>query len=164
MLNFHIGVPHHSDSGRDDIQLLYDNFYYQTTAWDNISTNGGLGFTENTLALAGGPSGLGLYNTFLNNVLGSSGVNYLGPAQMPQYPGICSYINLYARYGYSNPCPSTGGSPIPYADAYQVVHAGFGQSAAGVTNIVQPYYFPSSPSGRAFGSRDFSISGCEHRK
>ena len=34
MVNFHIGIPHHNDAGRDDIQILYDNealknqFYY----------------------------------------------------------------------------------------------------------------------------------------
>ncbi len=70
VLNFHVGVPHRFDGGRDDIQLLFDNFYYQTTSFDNVSTNGGLAFTENAFAIAGGPSGLGLYNTFLNNALG----------------------------------------------------------------------------------------------
>ncbi len=155
VMNFHIGVPHRFDAGRDDIQLLFDNFYYQTTSFDNVSSNGGLAFSENAFASAGGPSGLGLYNTFLNDVNEvppSQQMNFLGPAQMRQYPGLCAYINFYAFLGYSNPCASSGYSPMPYADAFQVVHASFGQPAANAAGIIAPYFFPSSPAGREFGS------------
>ena len=152
VINLHFGVPHHNDGGRDDVQVLYDNFYYQTTTWDNVATNGGLPFTENAFAGAGNPNGTGLYNTFLGNALGQPGAQFLPPAQMPQYPGVCAYINLYALFGISTPCPSTGYSPMPYADAYQVVGAHFGQAATGSPDIVAPYLFPSSPTDRAFGS------------
>lgn len=156
VLNFHIGVPHRFDAGRDDIQLLFDNFYYQTTSFDNVSANGGLAFTENAFAIAGGRSGLGLYNTFLNNFYkvppSQQPINYLKPAQMPQYPGICAYINFIALFGGSNPCPSSGFSPMPYADAFQVIGTTFGQPAVGATKIVAPYFFPSSPVDRQFGS------------
>jgi Carboxypeptidase regulatory-like domain/TonB dependent receptor/TonB-dependent Receptor Plug Domain len=152
VMNFHIGIPHRKDGGKDDVQILFDNFYYQTTTWDNVSTNGGLPFTENAFADAGNANGTGLYNTFLGNALGHPGTQYLPPAQMPQYAGVCAYINLYALFGDSTPCPSTGYSPMPYADAYQVTNAHFGQAAAGATNIVSPYLFPSSPTDRAFGS------------
>ena len=37
VVNVHIGIPHRNDSGRDDVQLLYDNFFYQTSGWDNLS-------------------------------------------------------------------------------------------------------------------------------
>ena len=152
VINLHFGVPHHNDGGRDDVQVLYDNFYYQTTTWDNVATNGGLPFTENAFAGAGNPNGTGLYNTFLGNALGQPGAQFLPPAQMPQYSGVCAYINLYALFGISTPCPSTGYSPMPYADAYQVVGAHFGQAATGSPDIVAPYLFPSSPTDRAFGS------------
>src|SRR6185437_11551707 len=46
----------------------------------------------------------------------------------------------------------TGGSPVPYFDAFQVVHASFGQSALGQPNIVAPYLFPSTNPNRAFGT------------
>lgn len=152
VINFHFGIPHRNDSGRDDVQLLFDNFYYNTTTWDNVSTNGGLPFTENAFQQAGNPNGSGYYNTFLGNVAFGAPGAYLPPAQMPQYPGICAYMNLYALFGASLPCSSTGDSPFPYKDAYQVVNATFGQSAIGATNIVKPYLFPSSPTNRAFGS------------
>ena len=29
VMNFHFGIPHHKDSGKDDIQILFDNFFYQ---------------------------------------------------------------------------------------------------------------------------------------
>ena len=152
VINLHFGIPHHKDSGKDDVQVLFDNFYYQTTTWDNVSTNGGLPFTENAFAIAGNPDGSGLYNTFLGNALNAPGTPFLPPAQMQQYPGICAYINLYALFGISTPCPSTGYSPMPYADAYQVIGANFGQAATGAPHIVAPYLFPSSPTDRAFGS------------
>ncbi len=152
VVNLHFGVPHHNDSGKDDVQVLFDNFYYQTTTWDNVSTNGGLPFTENAFAGAGNPNGTGLYNTFLGNALGQPGAQVLPSAQMPQYSGICAYFNTLALFGYSTPCPSTGYSPMPYADAYQVVNAHFGQPASGAPNIVSPYFFPSSPTDRDFGS------------
>ena len=118
-------------------------------------------FTESVLSQAAGPSGTGLYNTFLDNALGAPGVNFLGPTQMAGTPGLCGYFNMYAAFGFSNPCSSSGYSPAPYADAYQVVGAGFGQPAAGATHIVAPYLFPSSPTNRAFGSgfSPYQISG-----
>lgn len=152
VVNFHIGVPHRSDAGRDDIQILYDNFFYQTLSWDNLSTFGGVPFFGDMFAGAANANGTGLYNTFLDNLLGEPGVNFLGPAGMPQYAGWCAIYNLYALFGDSNRCASTGYSPMPYYDAAQIVNAHFGESALGSPNIVAPYYFPSSPTDRPFGS------------
>ncbi len=152
VLNFHIGIPHRFDAGRDDIQILYDNFFYQTLSWDNLSTFGGVPYFGNMFAGVATPSGTGLYNTFLNSLFGSSGVNYLGPAGMPQYAGWCAIYNLYALFGLSNRCASTGYSPMPYFDAAQIVNAHFGQSALGSPKIVAPYFFPSTATDRPFGS------------
>ena len=102
VMNFHFGIPHHKDSGKDDIQILFDNFFYQTSGWDNISTNGGLGFMNATESPAGSASGLGNYNTWVANEFFGAPGNYLGPAQMPSPPGfvrgtICSISPEPAR-------------------------------------------------------------------
>ncbi|HEY1681833.1 MAG TPA: TonB-dependent receptor [Candidatus Tumulicola sp.] len=150
VINFHIGIPHKNDGGRDDVQLLYDNFFYQTTSWDNLSTFGGLPFFQQYLSPAGNPNGSGAYNSFMVNLFGKKYA--LPAAQMPAYAGMCAYFNLFNEFGASPPCASTGYSPAPYYDAQQIVGAKFGQSALGSPNIVAPYYFPSTATDRAFGS------------
>ena len=71
---------------------------------------------------------------------------------MPGSPGLCAWFNLLHLAGASPNCAATGYSPAPYYDAYQVVNAHFGQAAVGATNIVAPYYFPSTNPNRAFGA------------
>lgn len=148
--NFHFAIPHKNDEGRDDVQILFDNFYYQTLGWDNISTNGGLPLLQNALGQAGGTNGTnGLYGAFLTTL----GINPAGlQTTFPQYPGVCSLLNLYATFGVSNPCAPSGPSPLPYRDASMVNGATFGQLANTASGTVQPYFFPASPSNRAFGS------------
>lgn len=150
VINFHVAIPHKHDAGRDDVQILYDNFYYQTLAWDNLSTFGSLPYFQNMFSGVASPSGTGLYNTFLDNLLGAKGVNFLGTAGMPQYAGFCALFNLYALFGVGNRCASTGYSPMPWWDGQQIKGATYGQSALGQPNIVAPYYFPSSPA-HSFG-------------
>ena len=152
VINMHFGIPHKNDSGKDDVQVLFDNFFYQTSGWDNISTNGGLGLMNALESPAGTASGLGNYNTWVTNVFGLPAGNYLGPAQMPGSPGLCAWFNLLELVGASPSCAATGYSPVPYYDAYQVVGAHFGQSAVGATNVVGQYYFPSTNPNRAFGA------------
>ena len=146
VINFHVGVPHKHDSGRDDIQILYDNFYYQTLGWDNLSTFGSLPYFQSMFSGVANANGTGLYNTFLDNALGApAGYNFLGPAGMPKYAGFCALFNLYALFGDGNRCASTGQSPQPWWDGQQIKGATFGQSALGSPNIVAPYAFPDSP-------------------
>jgi hypothetical protein len=154
VLNFHFGIPHKGDAGRDDVQVLYDNFFYQTSGWDNLSTFGGLPFFQSFLSPAGNPNGTGAYNTFIDNAFGlPPNTPVLGPAQMPKYAGMCAYYNFFSVLaGFGPPCASSGYSPAPYFDATQIVNAKFGQSALGSPNIVAPYYFPSTATNRAFGS------------
>ena len=152
VINLHFGVPHHNDGGKDDVQVLYET----------STTRPRPGITSLRTAacrLPRTPSPSPATRTERASTTRSSATRsanparqFLPPAQMPQYPGVCAYINLYALFGISTPCPSTGYSPMPYADAYQVVGAHFGQAATGSPNIVAPYLFPSSPTDRAFGS------------
>jgi hypothetical protein len=161
VVNLHIGVPHKNDAGKDDIQILFDNFYYQTTAWDNLSTFGGLPFFGSMFTFAGtNPNGTGNYNTFLDNAFGAGTYNFLGTVGMPAFAGFCDYFNLYALFGLSPRCASQGPSPQPYFDGYQIVNAKFGDSALGSPNIVAPYYFPSSPANRPmfYGASPYLVS------
>ena len=161
VLNFHFAVPHKHDSGRDDVQILYDTFYYQTFGWDNLSTFGSLPYFQNMFSGVASADGTGLYNTFLDNALGApAGYNFLGPAGMPKYAGFCALFNLYSLFGVGNRCASTGFSPLPWWDGQQIKGATFGQSALGSPDIVAPYYFPSSPP-HSFGegASQYNVSG-----
>jgi hypothetical protein len=160
VVNFHVAVPHKYDSNRDDVQILYDNFYYQTFGWDNLSTFGSLPYFQSMFSPVANANGTGLYNTLLDNLFGAKGVNFLGPAGMPQYAGFCALFNLYALFGVGNRCASTGFSPQPWWDGQQIKGASFGQSALGSPNIVAPYYFPSSPP-HPFGAgvSPYAVSG-----
>ena len=40
ILNLHFGLPHHNDSGKDDIQLLYDNTYLHNTYYSSATRLG----------------------------------------------------------------------------------------------------------------------------
>ena len=42
--NFHFGIPHHNDAGKDDVQLLYYNFAYHQYFGDSVSDQGGEGY------------------------------------------------------------------------------------------------------------------------
>lgn len=158
VLNLHFAIPHKHDGGRDDVQIMFNNFFYQTQAWDNSSTFGGLPFLQSMFSQAGtNPDGTGNYNNFVNNAFGFGAppdVSILGPAASPNYAGLCDYINLYALFGASPNCAAMtpGTSPIPYYDAYQVTGATFGQSALANPNIVAPYLFPSTNPNRGFAS------------
>lgn len=158
VLNLHFAIPHKHDGGRDDVQLMYNNFFYQTQAWDNASTFGGMPFIANMLSQTGtNPDGTGNWNNFLTNLLGPApggAPSWIGPAASPQYAGICDYINTFSLFGVGPSCAATvpGGSPFPYYDSYQVSGATYGQNALSNPNIVTPYLFPSTNPNRAWGS------------
>src|SRR6185437_13061078 len=42
VLNFHFGIPHKHDPGRDDLQLLYDNSMQYQTYGNSLNDNGGI--------------------------------------------------------------------------------------------------------------------------
>ena len=122
--NFHFGIPHKFDSGRDDIQLLYDVAYSNEDWADSVNDLGGLGAFQN------------LYS-FIDPNLNNS---------------ACAMSGLAGALGYaSGHCATGGESPFPYQDGYIFAPGTkFGDSAANAKVI--PYYFPSSPTNRALYS------------
>ena len=128
IVNFHFGIPHHGDAGRDDVQALFYNFGYHQEFGDSIDQQGGLGFLNSNLAGWGGPSGYA-------EAFGAGAYNGLnGP-----YSNLCGYNAVL--FGPSA-CATTGGSPLRYADT-TIFNPGttFGQSAAGVGSTT--YFAPS---------------------
>jgi hypothetical protein len=118
--NFHFGIPHKFDSGRDDLQLLYDVGAAHSVYADSINDLGGLSAFQNLFS-------------FINPNLTKS---------------ACSVSKLAGAFGYSGgQCANGGASPFPYQDGYIFAPGTqFGQSAS--TASVIPYYFPSSSTNR----------------
>jgi hypothetical protein len=146
VLNFHFGIQHKNDPGRDDIQILYDNFAYHTVGYDNIDTAGSLSLLANSFAPWAGPTG---YAAQIGLAPGSYPV--YGGANS-QYQGTCAALATIGAFFGTPACPTTGGSPLAYGDGLQVVGVNFGASAAASANALQPYYFPSSPANRPYQS------------
>ncbi|HYK52702.1 MAG TPA: TonB-dependent receptor, partial [Candidatus Eremiobacteraceae bacterium] len=55
VVNLHFGLPHHNDSGKDDIQLLYDNTYLHNTYYSSAN-DWGLANDSQLANLNGGPA------------------------------------------------------------------------------------------------------------
>ncbi|HKU68446.1 MAG TPA: TonB-dependent receptor [Candidatus Baltobacteraceae bacterium] len=126
VLNFHFGIPHKFDQGRDDLQLLYDNSMQYQTYGSSLNDNGGINW------LSG-------YLTPFDTAGYSAGTPWAGTAG----GGLCGYEAFWA-FG----CSSGSASPIPYADTYIFAPGTqFGQSLN--TAKVAPYYFPNSPTNRS---------------
>jgi hypothetical protein len=139
VINLHFAIPHHNDSGRDDIQLLYDNSMQYQLYGDSMTDAGGLGFMNSMLApfatstaCFGPGTGCGDFT--------ATGLPYTGPAR-----AVCGYENLLGLG-----CAAIN-SPIPYTDS-MIFASGtsFGQSATTATAI--PYYFPNTNSNRALNT------------
>ena len=118
--NLHFGIPHKYDSGRDDVQLLYDIGAAHSVWADSINDLGGVGAFQNLFS-------------FIDPSLAKS---------------ACFMSKFAAGYGYSGgQCANGGPSPFPYQDGYIFAPGTqFGQNAA-TANVI-PYYFPSSPTNR----------------
>ncbi len=118
VLNFHFGIPHKFDSGRDDLQLLYDNSSQHQLNGDSINDAGGL--------------------SLLNAYLTPFGTAYEGD----NTAGLCGYEDSLGLG-----CAHGSGSPIPYIDTMIFAPGtSFGQTVASATTV--PYYFPNSPTNR----------------
>jgi hypothetical protein len=137
VINFHFAIPHKFDSGRDDLQLLWDNAMQYQTYGNSLNDVGGInwlsGFMAPYASAASAPWA------------GTSGA------------GLCGYEN---DWGVG--CSTSSVSPIPYEDSYIFAPGTqFGQPAANAT--VVPYYFPNSPTNRSLndfrlGNLDSAIS------
>jgi len=127
VINLHFALPHKFDSGRDDVQLLYDNSMQDQISGDAGVDAGGLANISNLLTPYAGFSTGGSPN-----------------------PGLCGYENfwgaLFGRIG----CAS-GNSPLPYMDSLIWANGtSFGQPAS--TAVAVPYYYPNSPTNRTLNA------------
>ncbi len=143
IINFHFGIPHHKDAGRDDVQVLYDNYYYHSIGWDNVNTNGGYSLMEQGLTGWAAPGG------YLDQIFGPG-----TSAAVPQYPGastpnICAFEFAYELVGVGSGCAQTGQSPFAWGDGALLQGVAFGAPASSAVGAAKPYYFPSSPQNRA---------------
>jgi len=126
--NFHFGIPHKNDGGKDDIQLLYNHGSIYSSYADSINDVGGLGMFANGLNVIG--AGPGTPAQALN----------ANACWLTQYAGANGYG--------SGVCAPSGPSPFPYADGL-IFPSGtqFGQSAVGIAPTT--YWMPNSPTNRA---------------
>jgi len=124
--NFHFGIPHKNDGGKDDIQLLYNHGSVYSSYADSINDIGGLSALQNGLAVTGAVFGTAEdINTTACDLVQYGGGVYTA--------GVCA--------------PPGGPSPFPYNDGH-IFPSGttFGQSATGATATT--YWFPNSPTNR----------------
>jgi Carboxypeptidase regulatory-like domain/TonB dependent receptor len=138
VMNVHFGIPHHNDSGKDDIQILYYDFAYHQLFGGFIDQQGGLNYMNSNLSGWGGPNGLAATD------FGAAGYN----GENGPYSNLCGYNA--ALFG-PTACATTGGSPLRYADG-TIFSPGttFGENAAKATST--PYFAPSTQTGRTPGS------------
>ncbi|MBV9736883.1 MAG: carboxypeptidase regulatory-like domain-containing protein, partial [Candidatus Eremiobacteraeota bacterium] len=115
--NIHIAIPHHNDSGRDDIQLLYNGSYLRGFGLDSVNDYGGLPFTQTQL-WGCGPNGVGFVSQ-----------QFMGGA--PCTPFVPHYVDS-----------NIVGNGVSFGQTIPV----------GGTLPSQTYFFPSSPTNRAFDS------------
>jgi hypothetical protein len=127
VLNFHFGIPHKYDSGRDDLQLLYDNSMQQQMNGDSPNDAGGYNYINALLTP---------YNIYSTN--------------NSSYAGLCGYENLWGAAFGKIGC-AKGPYPTPYLDSLiWAPGTQFGQLASNSTAI--PYYFPNSPTNRTLNA------------
>ena len=125
VLNFHFGIPHKFDGGRDDLQLLWDNAMQYQTYGSSLNDNGGMAW------LSG----------YLTPFAGASNAPWTGTP----VAGLCGYQNVFG-----GGC-ATSNSPDPYMDTFIFAPGTqFGQSVS--TATVVPYYFPNSPTNRTLNN------------
>jgi len=127
VINLHFAIPHKFDSGRDDLQLLYDNSMQDQLNGDAAVDAGGLANISAMLTPYAGYSSGG------------------SPT-----PGLCGYENfwgaLFGRIG----CAS-GNASLPYMDSLiWAPGTSFGQTAS--TAVALPYYYPNSPTNRSLNA------------
>src|SRR5665811_1774388 len=130
VVNLHFAIPHHNDSGRDDLQLLYDNSMQSQTYGNSLNDIGGMSWISGYMQP---------YSPYSS-----------APWTGTNVAGLCGYENFFS-YG----CAQTN-SPVPYSDTYTFAPGtAFGQNAT--TAVVNPYYFPNSPTNRTLN--DFRTNG-----
>ncbi len=93
VFNFHFGIPHKNDSGKDDIQLLYDTFQLYTNFYNNPNDwGGGPSFFSHNPGTVEGP-GQPLY---------FSGAQYMTPVGTLFTSAAPGQVNNVVPYAYPN--------------------------------------------------------------
>jgi hypothetical protein len=129
VMNFHFGIPHKNDAGRDDVQALFYNFAYHQLFGGTIDQQGGLSTLNSNFAGWGGANG------YAESIFGDGPY----PGQNGPYSNLCGY-----NYTIGYAC-GTGASTLPYYDT-SIFKPGttFGQNAA--TAQATRYLSPSQGS------------------
>ncbi|MBV8365034.1 MAG: TonB-dependent receptor, partial [Candidatus Eremiobacteraeota bacterium] len=118
VFNFHFGLPHKGDTGKDDIQLLYDSFQLYTNFYESPNDWGGgpQFFTNNTLGAIEGP-GQPIY---------ISGAQYLTPVGTVFTAAAPGQVNNVVPYAYpSEPngylgVNIPGNAPMGYSNGQEI--------------------------------------------
>ncbi len=118
VMNFHFGIPHKNDAGRDDVQALFYNFAYHQEFGGNIDNQGGLATLNSNLPQWGGPNGIA------ESIFGIGPY----PGEFGPYSNLCAY-----QVASMNSTCGTGASTLQYFDT-RIFNPGtqFGQNAASV--------------------------------
>ena len=127
VINLHFALPHRNDSGRDDLQILYDNSMQYQLNGDAAVDAGGYQNISNLLTPYAGFSTPGSPN-----------------------PGLCGYENFFGAITGRIGC-TAGGNTLPYMDSLiWAPGTAFGQSAS--TAVASPYYFPNTATNRSLNA------------
>lgn len=103
VVNFHFGIPHHHDGGRDDLQLLYQNSDL-VTAFYNAESD--IPQSLQNFVTANGTNGI-------TNPIFFSGYQYNGALGQPLVADATGHVQNIVTYNYpSRPYDGNGG-PIP---------------------------------------------------
>jgi carboxypeptidase family protein/TonB-dependent receptor-like protein len=147
IVNFHFGIPHKRDGGKDDIQLLYDTFGYKTVYQNSINDQGGLATINNQFTNM----------PFLCAFVFIGGSCLTAPGVGGPLGNYCSLLWIDTQaIGTTHACTGgivspNGPSAVPILDGY-IWPKGtvFGQPATGM--IPNNYAFPNSETGRPIGN------------
>ena len=127
VVNFHFGIPHKKDGGRDDIQLLYTADYVRTGFADNLNAMGAFknDFLNGTITTANG--------TIPSCGFAAINYKYAGPAcSQFQGPGLGYVDRFFDKIAYNG-------------------QLGTALTASDLTNT-QYAYFPNSPANRQYST------------
>lgn len=147
VINLHFGIPHKFDSGRDDVQLLWDNSMQYQPDNNSINDNGGFAALN---TLGDNPGQMAAFG-YTPQYCYTGGACTPGQIATP-YAGYCNYTGMLNSIGIGPGCNATSAlSPVPYRDGYIFAPGtSFGQDAS--TAVTVPYLFPNSPQNRAVHS------------